>query len=83
MTFDYIENPIWNLTNLSLTVRPSKSKFQNDPDYESDELHLNFTVKRTPLHYMINSVYPCIILNAVTLSTYFLPFNLQASLSDY
>ncbi len=76
---DYTENPLWDLLNASTTIIKSGSRFQNV--FYSDDLYFNLTIARQPLYYMINNVYPCLILNMVTLLTFFLPFNLQATLT--
>ena len=78
-SIDFIKNPIWNLINVSfLLINSSRINY-----FLAEELTLIAVLKRQPLYYMINNVYPCLILNMVTLATYFLPFTLQASLSKY
>jgi hypothetical protein len=76
-SMDFIKNPIWNLINVSfLLINNSRINY-----FSAEELTFIAVLKRQPLYYMINNVYPCLILNMVTLVTYFLPFSLQASLS--
>ena len=77
---NYEENPIWKLvsTNMSLIASGSRWLYFT----ENYDFHFNITLKRQPLYYMINSVIPCFILNLVTLFTFFMPFNLQATLSN-
>ena len=74
-----MSSPIWTLVNKSAFVMQNKSRFSNM--YKSEDFSFIMTLKRAPQYYMINNVIPCLILNVVTLVTFFLPFALQASLS--
>jgi nicotinic acetylcholine receptor len=75
----FIENQIWTLMNQSTNIIQNTTRFSNV--YLSDEINFTFRIKRGPLYYVINNVYPCLILNIITLLTFFLPFAIQASLS--
>jgi hypothetical protein len=77
---DYIKNPLWKLKTVDSIIQNST---RVSKEYIIEEVSFLATIERQPLYYMINNVYPCLILNMVTLVTYFLPFTLQASLSKY
>ena len=79
---DFVKNPVWEFV-----ISESRSYVKNSSrllstDYKASDVHFVASFKRGPLYYMINNVYPCLILNVVTLLTFFLPFALQASLSN-
>ena len=79
---DFVKNPVWDFV-----ISESRSYVKNSSrllstDYKASDAHFVASFKRGPLYYMINNVYPCLILNVVTLLTFFLPFALQASLSN-
>ena len=81
-TDDFLPNLVWELVENKISIINSTSRFFGSSGYSND---LNFVlkIKRKPLYYMINNVYPCLILNMVTLITFFLPFSLQATLCKY
>ena len=70
---DYTPNPVWTLTDTDLV---SKYSGDRDPfEYSSNlEIDIKFFLSRKPLYYMMNSVLPCLILNVVTVLTFFMPF---------
>ena len=76
---DIIRNPIWNLIRFNANIVKSKRLASSIEEYY--DTYFTAIIKRNPLYYMINSVYPYLILNVITLLTFFLPFALQASLS--
>jgi hypothetical protein len=76
----FIENQIWTLIGESINLIRNTTRFSSI--YLSDEIYFTFRVKRGPLYYMINNVYPCLILNVITLIIFFVPFSIQASLSN-
>jgi hypothetical protein len=40
---------------------------------QSTEINLELVLTRKPLYYMMNSIFPCFILNIVTLVSFFMP----------
>ena len=80
-TGDFLPNLVWELVENNISIINSSSRFYGLSDYSND-LYFVLKIKRKPLYYMINNVYPCLILNMVTLITFFLPFSLQASLCN-
>ena len=81
-TDDLTPNLVWDLVDYDLFLINSTSRFFGSSGYSND-LNFILIIKRKPLYYMINNVYPCLILNMVTLITFFLPFSLQATLCKY
>ena len=79
-TVNFMANSVWDLIGNKLYIVNTSSRFFGY--FSSSDFVFELTVKRKPLYYMINNVYPCLILNLVTLITYFLPFILQANLSN-
>lgn len=76
---DYTENNLWSLTNSTLS---SGVTFGRQIDGTSnDELLIRIFLARKSLYYMINGVYPCLILNILTLLSYLLPYSVQIELS--
>ena len=80
-TGDFLPNLVWELIENEISLINSTSRFFGSSGYSND-LNFILIIKRKPLYYMINNVYPCLILNMVTLITFFLPFSLQASLCN-
>lgn len=76
----FIENSIWSLQTTGASVKNTTRLSTKTTVYTSD-IYFQATVKRKPLYYMINNVYPTIILNIITLFTYFFPFAQQSVLS--
>ena len=79
---DFVKNPVWELVDTADWCKVKNSTRLLSNDYIASDAHFVASFKRGPLYYMINNVYPCLILNVVTLLTFFLPFALQASLSN-
>ena len=68
---DYIEHSIWSLTSasLSMNVKNDREPFE---DTTNSEVVLKIEITRKSLYYMMNSVFPCFLLNLVTLATFFM-----------
>ena len=79
---DFVKNPVWEfvISESYRYIENSTRLLSND--YKTSDVHFVASMKRGPLYYMINNVYPCLILNVVTLLTFFLPFALQATISN-
>lgn len=78
---DYTNNSVWDIIDTSTEERinEAKSKFYYYDQFE--QFYYNITIKRLPLYFMMNNVYPFLVLNIVTLANYFLPFSSQTTLS--
>ena len=76
---DFTVNSIWKLasTNLLDKVGGDRVDFE---DSSNSEISFVLHLERKPLYYMMNSVFPCLILNMVTLLTFFMPFGNQVGL---
>ena len=69
---DYTNNSIWNLvvSEVQTNAKSDRSPFE---DTKSTEIVAVLYLQRKPLFYMMNSIFPCLILNLVTLLTFFMP----------
>ncbi len=76
---NYVRNSLWDLENINVTVGPDSVRFMGLAS--TNNYNFNFTIQRKPAYYLYNGIYPCLILNAITIFTFFFPFNVQASLS--
>jgi len=76
----FVENSIWSLQTTYVSGQNTTRLSAITTVYTSD-IYFQATVKRKPLYYMINNVYPTIILNISTLFTFFFPFAQQSVLS--
>jgi hypothetical protein len=81
-TDDYVQNSIWKLANKDQSIVQTNSRLMRFPGISSDDAYFNLTLQRMPLYYMINCLYPCLILNAVILAVFFVPFNMQIGLGN-
>ena len=76
----FVENSVWSLQNQNVFVEnTSRLSSQN----LSSDIYFQVTIERKPMYYLLNNVYPCLILNIITLFTFKFPFPIQATLSLY
>lgn len=75
---NYFYNSIWSMSSQSVQVM-NTTRISNC--YQTSDINFVFELKRESLYFMINNVYPCIILNFFSLITFFMPFVSQASVS--
>lgn len=78
----YVINSVWDLTNITLNISSNYDRYPNEP-FPVEELTFIFTLKRWPLYYMITGIFPCFVLNLVTLLSYTLPYVLQINLCKW
>ena len=87
---DSTTNPIWNFLRMSASEIYSKFRSPIDETYDADEtnstfssndMSFNIIIARNPAYYMLNNIYPCFILNLVSLLAFFLPFTSQLTIS--
>ena len=76
----FVENSVWSVINQNVFV---KNTSRLNAQYLSSDIYFQGTFKRKPMYYLINNVYPCLILNIITLFTFKFPFPIQATLSKY
>jgi hypothetical protein len=69
---DYTPHNIWKLssTKLKTAAKGDRTPFEAT---QSTEINLELVLTRKPLYYMMNSIFPCFILNIVTLVSFFMP----------
>lgn len=79
---EYIKNPIWKLLMIDCSIIQTNTRIQLNLNYKQNEIKYSMTLKRLPLYYMINNIYPSLILNIVVLLLFALPFVLQVTLSN-
>ncbi len=75
---NYFYNSIWSMSSQSFQIM-NTTRIKNC--YQTSDIHFVFKLKRESLYFMINNVYPCIILNLFSLITFFMPFVSQAAVS--
>ena len=68
-TKDYIDNAVWNITKVAIEEKDTSKRLSNSTD-----LILKIYIKRRPTNYMLNNLYPCFVLNVVTLLSFWVPF---------
>ena len=90
-TENYIENGLWALKSIKLNktlMKKQTASFdiiesKNSNDYLSEYVGYEFVLKRKPLFFMVNSIYPMLVLNLINLATHFLPFGYQIGLCKH
>ena len=68
-TIDYIENAVWFLQSVSSEEKETRTRLGVMTD-----INFKIQIKRRPTNYMLNNLYPCFVLNVVTLLTFWIPF---------
>jgi hypothetical protein len=78
----FIKNPVWDLEETGFSFTNSKDRYSYHlPNYNIKEVKFRFILKRRPLYFMINSVFPCLVLNVLTVMSFFLPTMPQFTIS--
>jgi nicotinic acetylcholine receptor len=78
---DYIPNPIWDLINTNKSNIPTNSRFLDKHQY-GDDIQYTITLKRRPTVYILNNIFPCLILNVVIQLAFFMPFAQKIAISE-
>jgi hypothetical protein len=79
---NYVPNTLWDLQTVTNKTAAPVDRFQYYyTDYTIDQTIYEFTLKRRPLYFMMNSIFPCLVLNVITVLSFALPFIPQISLS--
>ena len=73
------KNQIWQMWNFSFSEYTADNRLTTG--FTGIDIQFNINIKRKPKNYIINNIFPCFILNAVTFVTYFLNFTQQATMS--
>ena len=80
----YIDHPVWVLDKIDREFILSTERFMLAEDEGlifSEDISIQFLLRRRPLYFMINNIFPCLVLNCVTLLAFTLPFGSQIGLS--
>lgn len=79
----YIENPVWQLTDYEIQNQNTTQRSPFKSKLEMEDIYFYFELKRRPLFIMMNGIFPCLVLNLVSLLSYAMPFPSQIALSNY
>ncbi len=78
----YTENPNWILDSVSTSVKNNTKRFGYVvEDYMYQEVSVILNLSRRPLSFMVNNVFPCLILNILIVLAFGIPPGPQAGLS--
>lgn len=81
----YKENSIWSLVKVDSHEKEDSSRWTLErlvlKNYTKSTItYIEITLRRKPLYVMINGVFPCLVLNIITLVAFFLPTDTQINL---
>jgi hypothetical protein len=85
----YIPNNQWDLVSLNVSniLASNRYNFFNEPNnwnvYKNFDVSFNFVLKRVSLYFMLNDIFPTLILNLITLLAFAMPYPQQLLLSKY
>ena len=74
-------NQIWSMSTYSYSENPSYYRLQTG--LEGYDIVFKMVFARMPINYILNNIFPCFILNAVTFIAYFLNFAQQSAISIF
>ena len=74
-------NQIWDMKNYSYSENLSGYRLQFG--LAGYDIQFNLIFKRMPMNYILNNIFPCFVLNAVTFISYFLSFAQQSAISIF
>ena len=81
---DYAENSVWNLESTFIDRKKTEKRlpsFLKNINLSIDQIDFKFRINRRPLYFMINGIFPCLLLNILTILFFFLPYSAQVGLS--
>ena len=75
----YTQHAVWNKIDINtISIINSDRYFGLDQnDLSCEDLSFEITLVRRPLYFMMNNVFPCLILNFVVILLFTLPFGMQ------
>lgn len=79
---EFLENPIWQLKNL-FARNNTKNDFISNSGSFNEDLIFTLDVKRLSLHYMIDGIFPNILLNFLLLLVFFMAQKAQVATSKF
>ena len=86
-TDSYVPNSLWDVSSTSVAIISTVDRYRfynlyvsQKYTYENEDFSFNIILKRKPLYFMVNNIFPTLILNCITLLAYSLPFASQVGL---
>ena len=81
----FLANQVWTLEKIFVNelISTDRYRFYNEPPnqvYSTNDQSINIVIKRKPLYFIINNIFPSLILNCITLLAFALPFAQQIGL---
>ncbi len=74
----YTQNPVWDLKEINVnSIISSDRYFTFGKLLSNEDISYDFVLTRRPLYFIMNNIFPCLILNFVVILLFTLPFNLQ------
>ena len=75
----YTQHSVWDMVDVSVnSINNADRYFASNPySFTCEDLSFDITFVRRPLYFMMNNVFPCLILNFVVILLFTLPFNMQ------
>ena len=91
---EFTPNPIWDIVYSDTISKYTDSRMNLDnnsmnlidneyDEHSNEDMVFSIKIKRRPLYYMINNIYPSLILNIISLLAFALPFASQVTLCNY
>jgi len=86
---DSTPSQIWSFVSMSVSDLYTSFRSPNSDDstdgnnatFQSNDIYFNLIISRKSSYYMLNNIYPCFILNLVSLLAFFLPYASQLTIS--
>ena len=88
---DLAPNPTWDVIPMNASDTNTETRIEADLQMDSqldnndllnNDLVFQFKLKRLPLYFIINNIYPSLILNIISLLAFCLPFASQVGLCN-
>ena len=85
----YVSNALWDLSSTSVTSISTQERYSfynsdvakyDNEKYENEDYSFTMILRRRPLYFMMNNIFPTLILNCITLLAFSLPFTSQIGL---
>ncbi len=77
----YIPSDVWDLSEVDKGEYSHANKFRNVPDYKIDTNVIFLTLRQRPMYFMLNSIFPCLVLNVLLLLLFGLPHTSQPNIA--
>lgn len=78
---EYSPNSLWEFYNLKTRYAKTTNRKADLSKAFMRDIYFDLYLKRKPLYFMINGIFPCLILNLITLFSFLIPFASQVALS--